>query len=335
MRLFKKGGVWHVEFERNQRRSLRTRDDRKAKEIYNELEKEYLRGRLIQLEKYKKISLQDFRKLYTGEEQGPDGKIRLNGREGVSRETVKMDYKALKYLGDVIGHGVQLRAISKQKIEEFKRVKRQTGTSETSINSYMRHIKSAFNSAIEDGYLSKLPRMKMYKRQHLPPRTFHPEEIKAILRKAFKTDPDFGRRIFCHLWTGTRRRELCGLRGPEMNFRQEVITVTGKGGKIRQIPMLEPVKKLMRKHCPDIGRVFDELHPDTVSHRFQEIAEAAGVNGRLHDLRHSCATYLLRSGVDLRIVQQIMGHADIRTTQGYTDVLNDLMKREMSKLRFK
>lgn len=335
MRMFQKREIYYVEFERGRRQSLRTKDEKQARAIFNEMEKEYLRGRLIQLENYKRISLKDFRILYTGEEQSQNGKNILTGREGVSRETVKMDNKALKYFGDVIGDSIQLRAISNQKIEDFKRISRQKGTSETSINSYLRHIKAALSWAIDEGYLTKRPKIKMYKRQAEKPRVLYPDEIRNILRRAFRTDKDFGRRVFFHLWTGARRREGCGLTWPMIDFNRDQIRVIGKGNKKRVIPLLEPVKKIMLPVKKDLGRVFNDIHPDTVSHQFQEIAKSCGVKARLHDLRHTCATYLLKSGIDIRIVQEILGHAEITTTTIYAHVLEDMMKTEMTKLKFK
>lgn len=324
MRLFQKRGIFYIEFERGKRKSLRTKDERQAKSIFREIEKEYLRGRLIQLDNFKRITLAEFRSFYIEK-----------GREGVSPETIKMDEKALRYMGDAIGDNIQLRAISNQKIEDFKRISRQKKTSETSINSYLRHIKAAFSWAIDEGYLSKRPKIKMYKRSEEKPRVLYPDQIKAILREAFKTDRDFGRRVFLHLWTGARRREGCDLNWPSLDFDRNQITLIGKGRKKRTIPILAPLKKMIEPHKKDLGKVFEDLHPDTVSHRFQAIAESCEVKARFHDLRHAAATYMLKSGIDVRIVQAIMGHAQISTTQIYTHVLEDMMKTEMVKLKFK
>ena len=112
------------------------------------------------------------------------------------------------------------------------------------------------------------------------------------------------------------------------------IRLHGKGDKVRMVPMLSPLEKMLSPFKKDIGLVFNDLYPDTVSHDFQEIAEACGIKFRLHDLRHTCATYLLKSGVPLVVVQKILGHSNISTTQIYTHVLDEMKKREMAKLRF-
>lgn len=120
-----------------------------------------------------------------------------------------------------------------------------------------------------------------------------------------------------------------------IDFNRNQITVIGKGNKKRVIPLLERVKIMMQPFKKDLGRVFNDVHPDTVSHQFQEIAKSCGIKARLHDLRHTCATYLLKSGIDIRVVQEILGHAEITTTTIYTHVLEDMMKAEMAKLKFR
>jgi site-specific recombinase XerD len=99
--------------------------------------------------------------------------------------------------------------------------------------------------------------------------------------------------------------------------------------------MLEPVKNALEPIQKDIGRVFPSWHPDTVSHWFKKILILSGIpNHHLHDLRHTCATYLLKNGVSLETVQRILGHAQISTTQIYAKVLDEILQKEMRKLKF-
>ncbi len=83
-----------------------------------------------------------------------------------------------------------------------------------------------------------------------------------------------------------------------------------------------------------IGLVFPRWSLDTYTHRFQEVADGAGVNARLHDLRHTAATYMLNSGMSLPIGQEIFGHRDIKTTQIYAKVRNKLILGEMKKFNY-
>lgn len=322
MRLFQRNGWYHAEFYRGKSKALKTRDAKEASAIFKEMQREYLRGRLVNLASLKKLTLSEFRTLYK------------ESRTGISEWTIKKDELSLKLLQDVICN-IQVRAATNTKIEDFKRVCHARGTKPITINGYLRHIKAALSWAVEEGYVEKKPRIKMFRvTTDEAQRVLEPDQIKIILRKAFRTDRDMGKRVFFHLWTGTRRREGCCLTWSDMDFRKMVIRVHGKGGKVRIVPMLQQVAKMFDPGRKDIGKVFDNLHPDTVSHAFQEIVEACGIKARLHDLRHTCATYLLKSGVPLDVVQKILGHVHISTTQIYAQVLDEIKKREMAKLRF-
>jgi len=320
MRLFKRAGWYHLELYRGKSRALKTRDPKEAQALHKEIEREYLHGRLINLDSFQRISLADFRTAY------------LADRDGISEWTIKKDALSLKLLADVIGGNIQLRAITDQSVKEFKRACRARGATTTTINGYLRHIRAAFSWAVGEQYLKSRPKIDFYKKAEEKPRVLAPGEIKRILRAAFKRNHNLGLRFFIHLYTGARRRELCELTWQNMDFEADTITLTGKG-KTRTIPMVKAIK-LILKDRRDIGLVFDDLHRDTVSHRFHDVVESCGIVARLHDLRHTCATYLLSNGVPLEVVQEILGHEAIATTQIYAKVLQPTMKKEMAKLKY-
>lgn len=139
--------------------------------------------------------------------------------------------------------------------------------------------------------------------------------------------------------SGLRVAELCGLRPPDLELRERRVTVWGKGDKQRWVPMSEPSVEAVRAWLHD-GRahLLAERSP----------ADAAFLNrrgGRLtprdvrrildrrasdpthpHALRHTFATHLLDGGADLRAVQELLGHADLATTQLYTHVSNQRLR---------
>ena len=108
----------------------------------------------------------------------------------------------------------------------------------------------------------------------------------------------------------------------------------GQGCRERLVPLLPAAVEALEPVRKDIGRVFPAWHPDTVSHKFHEIAKACGVQARLHDLRHSAVSYMLASGIPIQVVAQIAGHRQISTTKIYTHILEEVLVREMQKLRF-
>jgi len=328
MRLLWRNGYAYVEIERDKYRSLKTKDEAEAKAIFREMRKAQLEGKLVSLNDVKRKTLSDFTDEYIAYREG---------LKDLSVETIRKDKLSLKLLADVVGGSILLVSVS---FDEFKSSCLTRGASKITINGYLRHLKTAFKWALSKKYLKRLPDIAMYKRlkkgeASMFLRILTPEEIKKFLRKSYKKDRDFGDYCLLTLWTGGRRRESLGVEYQKTNFADDTITLNGKTGE-RTIPMLRPVKFVMSRKRKDIGRRFPDWHPDTVSHWTQEALKDAGIEKhRLHDLRHTCATYLLKNGVRLEVVQRIMGHSQISTTMIYAKVLDEIMKQEMCKLKFR
>ncbi|NQD80141.1 site-specific tyrosine recombinase XerD [Pseudomonas seleniipraecipitans] len=136
---------------------------------------------------------------------------------------------------------------------------------------------------------------------------------------------------------GLRVSELIGLTLEQVNLRQGVLRVFGKGSKERLVPMGEEAISWVERYCRDArplllaGRPGDVLFPSlrgeqmtrqTFWHRIKHQAKVAGIAKSLspHTLRHAFATHLLNHGADLRVVQMLLGHSDLSTTQIYTHV---------------
>jgi integrase/recombinase XerD len=136
--------------------------------------------------------------------------------------------------------------------------------------------------------------------------------------------------------TGIRVSELVNLQMHEIGFMQGVIRVIGKGGKERLVPMgevaLEHIEHYVKFARPElltkpINTVFPSKRGQTMTrqtfwHRIKHYAMVSGIGVTLspHTLRHAFATHLLNHGADLRVVQMLLGHSDLSTTQIYTHV---------------
>ena len=136
---------------------------------------------------------------------------------------------------------------------------------------------------------------------------------------------------------GLRVSELTQLRVDQVNLRQGVVRVSGKGGKERLVPLGEEALDWLQQYMNGArgellkGRPSDALFPgnrptamtrQTFWHRIKLYASRVGINKHLspHTLRHAFATHLLNHGADLRVVQMLLGHSDLSTTQIYTHV---------------
>jgi integrase/recombinase XerD len=143
--------------------------------------------------------------------------------------------------------------------------------------------------------------------------------------------------------SGLRVSELVNIQVAEVSLLEGVVRVTGKGNKTRLVPMGEEaaswIERYMQVARPDIldGQLSNDLfvtkrgHAMTRQafwHIIKRYALLAGIRKPLspHVLRHAFATHLLNHGADLRVVQMLLGHADISTTQIYTHVARERLK---------
>ncbi|CCQ09803.1 Site-specific recombinase XerD [Pseudoalteromonas luteoviolacea B = ATCC 29581] len=177
------------------------------------------------------------------------------------------------------------------------------------------------------------------------PKTLTEQEVEALLSAPNVEEP-MGLRDKAMLEllyaTGLRVTELVTLRMEQVNLRQGVVLVKGKGGKERLVPMGEEAQDWIlqflqygRSHM--VKHATDFLFPSkrgigmtrqTFWHRIKHYAILAGVVSPLspHTLRHAFATHLLNHGADLRVVQMMLGHSDLSTTQIYTHVASERLK---------
>ncbi|MCW8109427.1 site-specific tyrosine recombinase XerD [Alteromonas ponticola] len=177
------------------------------------------------------------------------------------------------------------------------------------------------------------------------PHTLSEQEVEALL-DAPETEDPIQCRDRCMLEvlyaTGLRVSELIGLRMGQISTQQGVVRVTGKGNKERLVPLGEDAVDWLATYCktarPELIKHATDLlfvslrggqmTRQTFWHRVKYYAQKAGITSRLspHTLRHAFATHLLNHGADLRVVQMLLGHSDLSTTQIYTHVAKERLQ---------
>ena len=178
------------------------------------------------------------------------------------------------------------------------------------------------------------------------PKSLTEEEVEALLAAPAVNDP-LGNRDRCMLEvlyaTGLRVSELVNLRAGQVNLNQGVIRILGKGNRERLIPLGEeavrwlgefsrgPRAEILLERQTDYlfpTRRGDRMTRQAFWHIIKRYARKASVSKELspHTLRHAFATHLLNHGADLRVVQMLLGHSDLSTTQIYTHVARERMK---------
>ncbi len=178
------------------------------------------------------------------------------------------------------------------------------------------------------------------------PATLTEADVEALLAAPDLASPEgFRDRAMLELLyaTGLRVTELVTLRPEQINLAQGVVRVVGKGGKERLVPLgdeaQEWIERFLRGARGELldGRRCEALFPtrrgkgmtrQAFWYRIRKHATTAGINKHLspHTLRHAFATHLVNHGADLRVVQLLLGHSDLSTTQIYTHVARERLK---------
>ena len=171
------------------------------------------------------------------------------------------------------------------------------------------------------------------------PDVMSPDEVESFLG-SIETETPLGlrdRALFELIYScGLRVSEACDLTLDRYYRDDFVLRIIGKGDAERFVPMGDAARDLLDSYLkygrPRLVRLNRPCNAVFLNHRgaplsrkgmwkrFKEIAALAGVEGKIHTLRHSFATHLLEGGADLRSVQELLGHRDITTTQVYTHV---------------
>ncbi len=180
------------------------------------------------------------------------------------------------------------------------------------------------------------------------PKDLSEEQVDALLSAPDPNDPmELRDKAMLELLyaTGLRVTELVSLTMENISLRQGVVRVTGKGGKERLVPMGENAvewietflqngrSELLRENTSDVvfpSKRARQMTRQTFWHRIKHYAVLAGIDTELlspHVLRHAFATHLLNYGADLRVVQMLLGHSDLSTTQIYTHVATERLKQ--------
>lgn len=174
------------------------------------------------------------------------------------------------------------------------------------------------------------------------PETLAAEAVAQLLNAIDPTELPYGARdraILEMLYgSGLRVSELVSLRSDRISWEESFLRITGKGGKTRYVPMGEMAAKSLRLYMAQARHLLlkdrrlvpelflsnrgKKLTRERIRQIIRERAQQAGLSEHVypHIMRHSFATHLLENGADLRVIQDMLGHADLATTQIYTHV---------------
>jgi integrase/recombinase XerD len=284
----------------------------------------------------------------------------LAAERGAGRNTLEAYARDLDDLADHLADKrTTIAAATTADLRAYLAVLARRGFKASSVARRLSAVRQLFRFLYAEGHRGDDPAAVIEgpKRGRPLPKVLSIDEVDRLLATAHASAVDAARsdaerlrglRLACLLEvlyaTGLRVSELIALPAAAARRDERMLVVRGKGGKERLVPLNNAAKTAMRAY---LGRLA-ELERDTGSkwlfpsfgesghltrqHAARELkvlAGAAGISAERvspHVLRHAFASHLLQNGADLRIVQTLLGHADISTTQIYTHVLDERLK---------
>jgi site-specific recombinase XerD len=277
----------------------------------------------------------------------------LTIEKGRSRATIEAYRRDLvRLLAWMDKHHLEVATVRERDLEQYCNTLRRQKRAESSISRGVASIRGWFAYLLVEGYLELDPsaRLKGGRRGRSLPKPLGEEEVESLIDSIGRATPsDLRDRALLELLygTGARVSEVVGIGLEDLDFDEELILLTGKGSKQRLVPMGASLKGALRDYLAPGGRSsFPDARKDSrlflnarggvlsrqgidliIDKRALEVGiERSRISA--HVFRHSCATHMLAHGADIRVVQELLGHVSISTTQIYTAVAVTSLKRE-------
>lgn len=276
----------------------------------------------------------------------------LKLERGYSPNTVEAYKHDLEWLlGYLEQEGLDPLSVKLEDLEHFAAMLSDHGISAKSQARILSGVRSFYRYLVLDGYLDVDP-TELLESPHLPqhlPEYLSTEEVDALENSIDLTSNEGHRNraiIEVFFSCGLRVSELTNLKLSDLFLSQGFIRVNGKGGKQRLVPISERAIHELELWFDDrrqmnikpgeedyvfLNRRGHHLTRTMILIMVKRQAEAAGIKKTIspHTLRHSFATALLKGGADLRIIQELLGHADLGTTEIYTHMDDESLRQEI------
>lgn len=261
--------------------------------------------------------------------------LSANTREAYGRDLAQFD-------DWLMAKGHSLEALCRENVLAYLGWRLEQGLKARSTARFLSCLRGFCAYCLREGWLRADPTLDVAlpKLGRPLPKALSEADVEALLA-APDVDTALGLRDRCMLEVlyacGLRVTELVSLQLEQINLRQGVLRVTGKGSKERLVPMGEEALDWLLRYIKEARPVLldgvssavvfpslraQQMTRQTFWHRIKQHALTAGISSALspHTLRHAFATHLLNHGADLRVVQLLLGHSDLSTTQIYTHI---------------
>lgn len=334
--LYRRKGIWWISYYlegRRCRESSGTSNKTLAEERKKDVELKIFKGEMgVKQPDKRKARIPDFFRKYVA---FIDNNSPIDRHSDHARIRIWREFFARKHIRS-------LESISPAVIDEF-RVEVLNGKKPKIVKNYINILKTALNKAVEWDLIESNPIAKVK-----PPKTvktfrfFSHEEIDELLCEA---EEPLRTGIFILVSTGMRKGELFHLRWRDVDLKNNKIRIwpygnySPKGKRPRSVPISDNLKQILlrlsEEKDPDdfVFRPFKCIH--RLYKRFVALLKKLGMEGTLHDLRHTYASHLAMNGTPIPVIKELLGHSDISTTMIYSHLSPELHKAAVDKLPFR
>lgn len=326
--IYQRGHVWYLDYFLNGRRVRKSvsKSKKMAELALKEVEIQIAKGEFLGVIENNRMTFDELSVEYLKFS-------RANKRPQVYRRDTIIVKNLLKMFS-----GREIKNISAHELEEYK-VQRINEVSASTVNRELTCIKHMFNKAVEWRYLrhNQLQSVKRFKEPPGRLRYLTDNEIEILLKEcAVHLKPI----VITALNTGMRKGEILDLLWSDVDMHNRLITIRkSKNNETRTVPMNELLYSTLKSlaygnsngqpvFVSDNGKRFINIRRS-----FETAVRRAGIEDfKFHDLRHTFASRLVMAGVNIRTVQQLMGHKDIRMTMRYSHLSDDHLKEAVNRL---
>jgi len=327
MGVFQKGKNWYIDYYIKGRRKRKKIGSSKklAMQVLNDVQLKIAKGEYLGVYEEKKIPFEDYAKQYLA-----------FSKTNKAWTTYKRDRINIAHLISFF-KDKYIFEITSQMIEKYKGARLEK-VGPAAVNRELACLKHMFTKAIEWGCVKANPArgVKLLKEPPGRLRYLNPEEIeKLIYACADHIKPI----VITALNTGMRKSEILNLKWKEVDLKnRKIIVINAKNNESRVIPINQTLYQelLTLSQKPNGEYVFSDRNGRAygdIKKGFSAALNRTGIKDfRFHDLRHTFGSHLVMQGVDLKTVQQVMGHKDIKMTMRYSHLSPEHVQEAMERL---
>lgn len=324
----KRGNFWIDYYAAGRRHREKVGPSRTlAKKALRKRQVEIAEGKFLDVKREERIPFKDFAQEYLEKYSKP------NKRSWASTDVIYIKhftaFFGTKTLHEITPHDIErYKSLRLGSVNATPKLKNPRKISHSTVNREMSWLRGLFNRAIDWGKVEHNPlkKVKFFKENNQRVRYLEKEDITKLLTHC---DDRLRAVVIVAINTGMRKAEIQNLKWGDVNFSQDIIRVPfSKNGEMRYIQTNEAVKTTLicvKKH-PGSQYVFcgEDGKPYDFRKSFETALKNSGIlNFRFHDLRHTFASHLVMSGVDLNTVRELLGHKTLDMTLRYSHLSPD------------